>query len=144
MIQSMQSPLTLTPESVRTLFQLACLCFKQGKLTEAAGHFTLLTMTEPKNYNYWIWLGTTLQKMKNYEKAIEAYEVAAALNPADPKLHMHAADCLFGLGNTKQALFALDCAERAIKSVKESKQDKNLLAHISLMKKAWKQKARQG
>jgi type III secretion system low calcium response chaperone LcrH/SycD len=140
MIDQQQEMIQLSKESMETLYFLAHTSYKQGKYEEAAGHFRLLTMADARSYRNWIGFGACMQMSKNYQKAIEAYEVAAALDPADPQLHIQAADCLFGLGKTKEALFAIGCAERAIKLNKPEEQDKNLLTHLALMSKAWKKR----
>lgn len=140
MIDQQQGTVQLSKESAETLYFLAYTCYKQGKYEEAVGHFRLLTLADTRSYRNWVGYGACLQMLKNFPKAIEAYEIAAALDPTDPQLHIQAADCLFGLGKTKEALFAIGCAERAIKLNKTENQDKNLLTHLALMRKAWKKR----
>lgn len=83
-------------------------------------------------------LAASLHMQKNYPKAIEAYEMVAAIDPTDPFVHFHAAECLRSLGNTKDALFALTCCKRAITLNPPSDKLTNLLKHIQLMSKCWK------
>jgi type III secretion system low calcium response chaperone LcrH/SycD len=112
--------------------------YKQGKYQEAVGLFRILTMAHIKNRKYWMGLGAALQMQKEYGQAIEAYELAAALDPVDPRVHLHAADCFFAQKKRKEGLFALDCAERALKQQKVP--DQNLSAHIKLIRQAWNKK----
>jgi len=127
----------LSRETLEALYYVAHANYKQGKYEDAAGIFRYLTVEDTRTRKHWMGLGSSLQMLKQYQKAIEAYEIAAAIDPGDPRVHMHAADCLFGLGNVKDALFALDCAVRALKLGEKDEANKNLLAHIALIRKAW-------
>ncbi len=137
-----QPPLAqLSSDSHEALYQVSYAHYKQGKYDEAAGLFRFLTMADTANKKYWMGLAASLQQSKRYLEAIEAYELAAALDPADPYVHIHASDCLFGLGKQKDGLYALDCAERAVKLHKE--QDPKVLDHIALMRTAWNKPVQQ-
>jgi type III secretion system low calcium response chaperone LcrH/SycD len=137
MVNQQEKAMEISQGSIETLYSMAYTYYKQGMYEEAVAHFRVLTMADASSPKHWIGLGASLQMLKRFEKALEAYEFAACLNPGDPHIHIHAADCLFGLGLAKEALFALSCAERAIKMDKMTERDKNLLAHIALIRKAW-------
>lgn len=133
----MEKSFCLSHEAKQALYGLAYTCYTQGKYEEAAGHFRLLTKADMHSYDYWMGLGASLQMAKKYQKAIHAYEMAACLNPTDPQLHIQAADCFFGSGHARDALFALACAERAAGMNKPSKKNQNLLKQLTLMQQAW-------
>ena len=126
----------LTEGSAETLYHFAYTQYKQGKYQEAADLFRLLTAANTKTRKYWMGLGASLQMLKKYREAIEAYELAAALDPIDPQVHIYAADCFFAQKMVKEGLFALDCAERAVNQQK--KPDPDLMTHIRLIRKSWK------
>lgn len=125
--------MTLSNASIETLYSIAHNHYGQGKYAEAVDLFRLATIADVKSRKCWMGLGASYQMCKKYVEAIEAYELAAALEPTDPHVHVHAANCFSSLGKKKEALFALDCAERASKL----KHDDNLLAHIRLMRTMW-------
>lgn len=125
-------------QSLEALYHFAYTHYKQGKYEDAVALFRFLTVTDTHTRKHWMGLGASLQMQRNYGEAIKAYELAAALDAADPYVHIYAAECFFAQRLTKDGLFALDCAERALKLQKE--QDQNLLAHIKLMRRAWNKK----
>jgi type III secretion system low calcium response chaperone LcrH/SycD len=128
----------LTQDSIEALYFTAFTCYNQGKFADAAGYFRLLTTHDPKTKKHWMGLAASLQMQKQFQRAIEAYEIAAALEPADPYVHFQAAHCLQSLGHAKDALFALDCAKRALKLNPATDSLKNLLKHIHLISKTLK------
>ncbi len=129
---------TLSSGSVETLYHIAYMHYRQGKYGDAAGLFRFLTMHDIRNSKHWMGLGASLQMLRKYSEALQAYQLAASLNALDPRVHIYAADCFFALDYRKEGLDALACAEQAIKQQKTP--DKNLLTHVSLMKTAWKPK----
>lgn len=129
----------MKPEVCEALYTVAHTFYGQGKYKEASTLFCTMVQEAPRTYKYWIGLGASLQMAKSYDEALLAYETAAMLDPCDPHVHLHAADCFFAKGLPKEALFAVDCAERAVKQ-----QPANLRApfkeHIALIRKAWSRK----
>lgn len=127
----------LSNETLEAFYYTAHTNYKQGKYEDATAIFRYLTVMDTRNRKFWMGYGSSLQMLKEYQRAIEAYEIAAALEPGDPHVHLQAADCLFGLRSFKEAFFALDCAERAIKLDGNLDAGKDLLHHIALIRKAW-------
>ncbi len=130
----------LSKESIEALYFMAYGCYNQGKLEDAANYFRFLTRLDTRTKKHWMGLAASLQMQKQFQKAIQAYEIAAALEPTDPYVHFHAANCLHDLGNVKDALFALECSKRAIKTQSATDSLKNLSRHINLVYKTWKSK----
>ncbi len=128
--------LKLSKEACEALYHNAFMSYKQGKYDDAESQFRVLTMVDTRTRKHWMGLGAALQQQKKHGEAIQAYELAAALDASDPFVHIYAADCFFALGQKKEGLFALDCAERAVKLQKEPNQ--NIFAHVELMRQAWK------
>lgn len=137
MTNQQESVKQLSRDTLEALYYVAHTNYKQGKYEDSAAIFRYLTLEDTRTRKHWMGLGSSFQMLKKYQKAIEAFEIAVALEPGDPLVHMQAADCLFGLGNVKDALFALECAERAVKLGDFNEDGKNLLAHIALIRKAW-------
>ena len=135
----MQAEADISSEAQEALYSLAYICYNQGKYGEATALFRTLTVENPRGRKFWMGLGASLQMVKNYNEALLAYEVAAMLQPLDPHVHLYAADCFFTQGLAKEGLFALECAERALKSWPAEKQS-NYRTHISLLRQAWRRK----
>jgi type III secretion system low calcium response chaperone LcrH/SycD len=130
--------MNVSQDSIEALYFIAYGCYNQGKYDDAVYYFRTLTSLDTRTKKHWMGLGASLQMQKNYQKAIEAYENAAAIDPTDPYVHFHAADCLHSQGNIQDALFALSCCNRAISLNAPSDQLNNLFKHIKLMSKCWK------
>lgn len=127
--------LDLKPEACEALYHVAYQHYRSGKFADAEAIFGFLTTCAALEPKYWVGLAGSRQMQKNYKKAIDAYQIAFDLKPKDPKISFHAAECYLALGDTKEGIFALECAERAANLAKEP--DTNLLAHIGLVKQAW-------
>jgi type III secretion system low calcium response chaperone LcrH/SycD len=127
----------LSPSSIETLYHVAFTHYQNGKYQSSKAIFYLLTTMDSRGRKHWMGLGASFQAAKQYQKALQAYEVAAALDPADFFVHLHAANCLFELGNRKEALFALDCADRAVNLNGANESSKHCLSHVALIRAAW-------
>src|SRR5262245_31055472 len=94
----------LSGESIEALYHIAYTQYKQGKYEDAVGVFRFLTLNDTRSRKHWMGLGASLQMQKKYNEAIEAYELAAALDPTDPHVHIYASDCCFAQKMTKEGL----------------------------------------
>ena len=53
---------------------------------------------------YWVGLGACLQLVRQYERALGAYALAAVTSrPRDPLPHFHAGECYLALNNLRDA-----------------------------------------
>lgn len=105
--------LNISPEASEALYHHAFTYYKQGQYQEAEPLFQLLTVINTRQAKYWMGLGACCQMKQNYSEAIKSYELAVAITPEDPRIHIHASDCFFAMGQSENGLFALECAERA-------------------------------
>lgn len=104
--------------------------YEGGKYSEAADCFRVLTTEEPGDRRFWMGLGAAHQLLENYELSLQAYACAAELEPKNPKIHMHAAECFWALGNKSQA-------EEALVSASSFAEDPKLLMKLEVMKETW-------
>ncbi len=104
-------------ETIEGIYSFAFSYYENGWYTEAENLFRLLVALRIRNYNYWKGLGATLQMLKKYEEAIEAYSWAAITDPtiSDPYPHFHAAECFHTMGEYTRGLKALYSAKTIAK-----------------------------
>ena len=117
-------------ETTKSLYACAYRFYENGKYEEAIHFFRLLTVADVNNDKYWVGLAASYKMNKETEKALEAYAIAAILDENDPFTHLYAAECLFDLGRTEEAIQALDSAERVAKKNK----NQQLLSHLEIIR----------
>jgi type III secretion system low calcium response chaperone LcrH/SycD len=124
------------PVSLPKTYDIAYRLYAAGKYRDAEGVFRELIAVEERNYHFWMGLGACLQVQKKLGTAVEAYMLAALFEAeeVDPLPHLHAAECLYLLGETKTALKALESA----KSI-ANKDDKyyGLIEQLDFLKERW-------
>lgn len=91
-------------------YQVSHKLLKNNRFEEAAEAFVFLATLKPKNPQYWLGLGVSLQYCHEYEAAINAYEMAAILEIENPWPYLYLAKCLFAIHDRESALQALDLA----------------------------------
>jgi len=128
---------TLSKSSQEVIYSFAHAQYKQGLFKEAEGMFRLLTSADMEEKKYWMGLGLALQCSKRYQEAIETYDMVVALDPGNTHVHLQVAESFFALNQKEQGLYALDCAERAIKLQKEPEREQ--LLRLALLREAWSQ-----
>lgn len=116
------------------LYSLGYHCYESGKYAEATHFFTTLTKIDGKNPKGWIGLAASLQMQKLYDEALLAYSTAAVLDPNDPEIFFHAANCCFSLEYVSEALKALDAAENIAKKMPESGA---MIQQFTTLREAW-------
>lgn len=124
------------PASLPKTYEIASRLYEAGKYNEAEGIFRELTEVQEKNYHFWMGLAACMQMQKKLGGAVEAYILAAIFESeeVDPFPHLHAAECLYLLGNSKTALQALASAKLIAK--KDNKYYR-LLKQMTFLKERW-------
>jgi type III secretion system low calcium response chaperone LcrH/SycD len=107
----LQEACGLSNSSLETLYEQAYDSYTKGKGMEAARYFGLLIALNPFQQKFWMGLAASQQLEKKYDKALQAYALAALLDDRDPIPHYHAAQCYLAMGNKKDAIKALELAE---------------------------------
>lgn len=119
------------PKSLQEDLYLRAFCFyEKGHYEEAEEHFNKLVVADTFECKYWFGLAATLQLELKYEEALRAWSIAALLDYMNPYPHFHAAECLISLGETKDALLALQEAEK--RAVADA-----LMQKIDTLKQVW-------
>lgn len=130
-----------TEAVVEELYSFAYAYYEKAMYNEAESLFRILTAARIRSSKFWKGLGATLQMVKKYEQAIEAYSWAAINDNKleDPYIHFYAAECLYTLGQIKKGLLALKSARIV---AKKSGKYKILISQIDLLHDTWKKKIR--
>lgn len=108
--------------------------YENGKYQEAVNIFRFLILSESHNKKYWLGLGASLQMLKEYAKALEAYLIASSMDETDPYVFLYMSDCLIVLGKIEEALEILKTVEHIARG--DNIYD-SLITHVDLIRKAW-------
>ena len=110
---SAQEVLGITYEQMAVFYRKALKLFNEKSYTDAAEAFLFLAYMNQENHDYWLGLGMATQMCREYEAAIDAYELAAIYDLSSPVPYFYLAKCLFAIHDHKSALEALDLAIEA-------------------------------
>ena len=105
-----QEILGFSDETMAKFYGAAYRLFEHRRYTDAANAFLFLVTLNPYNHDYWVGMGMCSQLSKDYETAIDAYEMAAICRIDSPVPYFYLAKCLFALHDRDSALQALDLA----------------------------------
>lgn len=105
-----QQILGLSDETMAKFYGAAYRLFEHRRYTDAANAFLFLATLNPYNHDYWVGMGMCSQLTKDYETAIDAYEMAAICRIDSPVPYFYLAKCLFALHDRDSALQALELA----------------------------------
>lgn len=107
----LQDACGLSNSSLEALYEQAYDHYTSGRGLEAARSFGLLIALNPFQQKFWMGLAASQHLEQQYEKALQAYALAALLDDQDPVPHYHAAQCYLAMGNKRDAIKALELAE---------------------------------
>ncbi|MBF0103143.1 MAG: SycD/LcrH family type III secretion system chaperone, partial [Desulfobacterales bacterium] len=97
----------LTDKDMEAIYSLGYTAYNNGKFEDAMKVFKFLSFYDHMQKKYWMGLAGCRQMLKDYAGAVQAYAYIAILDVSDPKVHLHAADCLMALKSYKEAESAL-------------------------------------
>ncbi len=98
-------------EQMEAIYSIGYNLYQVGKYQDAVQVFSWLGVFNPFMSKYWLGLGASLQMLKNFENALNAYAVAAITSvPEDPVPHLHAGECYLGMDNLDEAAKAFQMA----------------------------------
>jgi len=121
----------MSDREAEDVYALGFSLYGAGSFEEASDVFRILAAQRPLQYQHWFALASSLQESKNYERALDAWAMAAVLDENAPYPHFHAAECAFSLGQIEEARAALDAAA--------DRTEENLVLQdqIALLKSQW-------
>lgn len=94
------------------------LCFgyyQACQYDKAARFFSSLTLLAPQDLRAWKGLAASLQMQDNFQQAAQTWAIASLLDPQDPLIYFHAAECLKSIDDCAGALQALAQAKDCVK-----------------------------
>lgn len=130
--------MNLPDEVIDMLYHKARQYYNEENYPDAILTFSHLLRILPEETAFWKGLAASMQMEKKYPAAVTAYAFAAAIDPTDPSLPLHGAECCFAAGETVGGLNALcDAEERALK---DKSQYAEILSEIAVLRQAWSEK----
>lgn len=108
--RSAQEIVGFSDETMGKFYRAAFHLFENKKYEPAANAFLFLATLNPYNYEYWLGLGMAEQMCQEFEVAVDAYEMAAIVDPTNPVPYFYLSKCFFAIHERKNALSALDLA----------------------------------
>lgn len=124
-------------DKIEEAYLYAYTFYEKGHYKESCQIFSLLTCVEISSVRHWMGLGASLQMLKRFEEALNAYIMAATFeeSESDPFPHLHAAECLHSLNQKEKALQALRSAEII---AKDQPKYQKLCSQIALLQSVWR------
>jgi tetratricopeptide (TPR) repeat protein len=90
--------LQLSEATFNHIFDVAVAKYEEEQHPKCLSLFVLLTTLHPEEFDLWYRTGIAAQSCENYPLAINAYEIAAELNPGLIAAHLSCVECCLKLG----------------------------------------------
>lgn len=108
--KSAQEIMEITDSSMAEFYTAAQHLFENKRYQEAANAFLFLVTLNSYNYEYWLGLGMSTQLCRNFEAAIDAYEMAVICELDNPVPYFYLSKCFYAINDKENALNAIDLA----------------------------------
>ena len=95
-------------KDMEAVYGLAHSLYQSGRYDKAKSAFKFLCLYDHTEPRWWVGLGATMQRLKDFEGAIKAYGYATLMDVEDPKPQLHAGYCLMALEHYVEAKAALE------------------------------------
>lgn len=92
------------PKNTDGLFELAYACEKNNKELEAIQLYNNLLEIDPFMELAWFNLGAILMAKNDYERALQAFQTASAINPENADAYINMGNCSMGMSKFDDAL----------------------------------------
>lgn len=109
--KSMQEALSITEETLTTLYLAAKHLYDQQHYEEASSAFCLLSLLNPGVITFWLGLGNCEFFLKRYQEALLAFSFASQIDDTDALPHILSAKSHMALENYPAARLSLSLAE---------------------------------
>lgn len=102
---------SMNDEDLKTVYQRAIELYNSDQAQDASLAFGILIRERPFSKSFWMGLAASRQKLKEFEKALEAYAMTSLIDDQDPLPHYHASQCYVAINNKEEAIKAINLAE---------------------------------
>lgn len=126
--------LELPPHIEEALYVQGYSQYQQGYYLEAVQYFQRLAAGCRKTSKYWFGLAACYQMLNSYEGAVAFYIYAAFLDPNNPILYFHAAECCISLRKFQDATSLLN---RVLELIKGQESCRPLASKVQALQEAW-------
>ena len=106
----------LNDSIMKSFNSVAAYLYEGKQFKKSAAVYTLLTYLDPRQPAFWLGLGNSEYFNQSYQAAIQAYQMAMAVNPNDVQAYFYSAHCHQNLGNTDLAMQSVNQAMEIIKN----------------------------
>jgi type III secretion system low calcium response chaperone LcrH/SycD len=100
----------LGARDMEAIYGMARSLYQNGRYDRARSAFQFLCLFDHMEPRWWVGLGATMQRLKDYQGAARAYAYAILLDDGNPTPHLHAGYCLMALGEYEEAQSVLEGA----------------------------------
>jgi tetratricopeptide (TPR) repeat protein len=121
--------LHMSGETINSIFNIATAKFQEEIHAECLSLFVLLTVLQPKEFDLWYRTGIAAQACENYSLALNAYTIAADLNPELIEAHLFSIECYLKLDMAEEAKEEFAETEKLVALLPPSDDRHSLLAY---------------
>lgn len=100
--------------SLESIYKLIAHYIKVNQNERARDIAIFLTLQNPMHPSFWHALGVSLQSLKKYEGAIDAFKLVKTLNPQDPSAFIYTAECYLDMGDEAKATEEFNAVQQLI------------------------------
>lgn len=105
--ESPKQAMGISDQRMEELYNDGYTLFKAGKYNDSATIFRMLSMYNPRDTRFSLALGASYQRMKDYDKAIQAYVMCAYVDKESPLPLYYSSDCYMKMNNPIASLTML-------------------------------------
>ncbi|OHE72642.1 MAG: CesD/SycD/LcrH family type III secretion system chaperone [Verrucomicrobia bacterium GWC2_42_7] len=98
----------LQDSHLETIYSMAYDFYRSNKFDKAEELFKGLCLLNPRCHKFWMGLAACVQMQKRFDKAMEVYGFAIAVEAMNPAPFLYIADCALGLKNLEGAIASLN------------------------------------
>ena len=107
-LNSFSEILGLSPPTLEWMYKVVDHFLRKGEAEKAVQSLYILNLICPENGLYWLSLGHSYYTLKQYDKALEAYQKSYMADPVDPRGLIWMAHTYEALGHPQTALEIVD------------------------------------
>jgi type III secretion system low calcium response chaperone LcrH/SycD len=133
-----EKPINVSDQQTEAIYLLAFELYQKGEYAKATTLFSGLVLARKNEFKFWLGLGASHQMLKNYNKALNAYNIAQKIKPKNPMPFFHTAECLWSQKDSKNAIAFLGKAEK--RAQHNHAKYASFLNQVGLLKENWSKK----